>query len=487
MTAENRVLLALLGIAAAIRIAAFLYFGPLYQPDSSSFTYVAAVILNGPEWLSSADIDQLQGHNMTLRMVGYPLLLAGLQQLFGSYADHATVILQSLCSIIATGLVFRVGRALGFGLVTSGFAALAHTSSIALLFDFNILVDSIFANGLLISACLLTLGSRSGRAPHVWTILAIGLLPAIAFLVRETALFFVPIWAIGVTLWARYARMSWARSLLYMLLFILPVVLASTAYREWNRHRTGVAFLTTGAQMTMWFGPVEVARKHGVGLFSDDPRIAGAIDLALQADPDFPMTGAIAINNYFFAEGLKATDIASLAFRAYVMALRAAPATLMTDRLTRYRPRAVLLLVNASMPLESMKDFSEKRDNTAFFSRGRAALATGGMGGAMVLSWMALEIVQLAVSAILLLAFTVGIPLLIIRSLLSRHRPDSLQLVLGWFWCMYWGMSGAYILASFEGRYVMATLPLVCLGGLWVLSRCAQVLRSARNTSYSRI
>lgn len=228
------------------------------------------MMLKGTEWLSFADISQLRGNDMTLRMLGYPLLIAGFQLLFGSYAEHAVVILQSICSIIATGLVFRTARVFGLGVAVSCFAALAHASSIVYLFDFNILVDSIYANGLLIPACLLALGFHSGRIPGGWQLLAIGLLPAAAFLVRETALFFVPIWAIGVVIWARQVRVPLLRSLMYALIFILPVLLASTAYREWNRYRTGVPFLTTGAQFTMWFGPVEVARKHGVDLFAGD-------------------------------------------------------------------------------------------------------------------------------------------------------------------------------------------------------------------------
>jgi hypothetical protein len=466
-----------------MRVAALVVFGPVHQPDSSSFIYAASMMLKGSEWLSFADISLLRGNDMTLRMLGYPLLIAGLQWLFGVHVEYAVVILQSICSIVATGLVFRTARVFDLGLAVSCFAALAHTSSIAYLFDFNILVDSIYANGLLISACLLALGFRSGCTPGYWQLLAIGLLPAAAFLVRETALVFVPIWAIGVVIWARQVRASWLRSLMYVLIFILPVLLASTAYREWNRYRTGVPFLTTGAQFTMWFGPVEVARKHGVDLFADDSRMAEAIALALRADPDFPMTGAIAINHYFFAQGLKATDIAGLAFKAYVMALKAAPVTLVLDRLTRYRPRAVLLLVNASLPLEAMKDFSEKRDNIPFWGRGRAAIATGGMAGVATLLWMAVEIVQLGISAVLLLAFAAGIPLLTICSLLQSRRVGGTLLVLGWFWCMYWAMNGAYILVSYEGRYAMATLPLACLGGLWVCFRGLQVSRSARNAS----
>lgn len=483
MTTERKYLLAVLGVAIAIRVVAVFVFGPIHQPDSSSFTTLATEMLTGTRWLSFADIDSLAGHNMTLRMLGYPMVIACLQWMFGAYAEYATVILQSICSVIATALVFRVARAVGLGVAASSFAALAHSTSIVYLFDFNILVDSFFANGLLISACLLTLGIQSHRAPRIWQVLAIGLLPAGAFLMRETAIFFVPIWAIGVVIWAQQAKVSWRRNLLCVTLFILPVLITSIAYREWNRYRTGTPFVTTGAQMTMWFGPVEVARKRGVELFSDNQHIAEAIELGLQADANFPMNGAVAINTYLFAQGLKATDISSLAFQAYVMTLKAAPLVLVADRLTRYRTRAVLLMVNASLPLESMRDFSEKRDNTAFFSRGRAAIATGGIEGGVILFWMALELVQLAVSGVLLLAFAVGIPGAILRTFLRHRRFEVVHLVLGWFWCIYWGMSGAYILASFEGRYVMAALPLVCIGGLWICIQGFQALRAARNAS----
>jgi hypothetical protein len=479
--------MAVVAIAIAMRVAAFLYFGPVYQPDSSDFTRLATAMLKSSEWLSFADIEHLAGYNKTLRMLGYPWLIAGLQFLFGGAADHVAVLLQALCSIVATGLVFRVGRAIGLGVAASCFVALAHTSSIAFLFDFNILVDSFYANGLLIAACLLTLGIYGGSAPKAARILAISLLLVGSFLVRETTMFFVPIWAIGVVIWARRTSASWMRSLLYAVLFVLPVLLAGTAYREWNRYRTGVPFLTTGAQLSMWFGPVEVARKQGVALYADDPRIVEAMNLALQADPDFPMTGASAINEYLFAQGFKATDVAALGFKAFGMALKGAPMTLITDRLTRYRPRAVLLLVNASMPLESLNDFSQRRDNTAFFARGRAAMAAGGIAGAITLTSMALEVAQIAVSAVLLLAFVAGIPLLVIYALLHARRLDVTLLVLGWFWCMYWGVNGAYILASFEARYALPTLPLACLGGVWVCLKGVQALRSVRNASYSRI
>lgn len=485
---DRKAFLAVISIATALRVAAFVLFGPVYQPDSSvHFAALTTAMLEGTDWLSHADIDHIEGYNWTLRALGYPLLIAGLHQLVGNLADHVAVILQSVGSVIATGLVFRTGRAIGLGVAASFFAALAHTSSIALLFDFNILVDSIYANGLLISACLLTLGIYSGRVPSALQLLAIGLLPLAAFLVRETTLFFLPIWAVGVVIWARQVKASWLRSLSYVLIFVLPVLLANTAYREWNRYRTGVSFLTTGAQMSMWFAPVEVARKHGVEMFSGDPRIVEAMAVALRAYPYFPMTGAYAINTYLYDQGVNATEIASLASKAYVIALQNAPVTLIKDRLTRYRPRAVLLLVNASFPLESLKDFSEQRDNTAFFDRGRAAISAGGIEGVTMLTWMALEIIQLGISAILLLAFIAGIPLLIMRALLLTRRLDRTLLVLGWFWCMYWGVNGAYILVSFEGRYALPTLPIACLGGMWMCLRGLQALRSARNASYSRM
>lgn len=487
MTAAQKALAVVVGIATAMRVAAFLVYGPLYQPDSSSFTHAASLILQGQEWLSFADIDNVRGHDMTLRMLGYPLLIAGLKLIAGVYADHAVVALQSLCSIIATALVFRVSRAIDLGVAVSTFVALAYTSSIAFLFDFNVLVDSLFANGLLISACLITIGMQQCRLPAFPALLGIGFLLVVSFLVRETAVYFAPIWALGIVIWARQARASWSYSVICALIFILPVLLISTGYREWNRHRTGVPFLTTGAQMTMWFGPVEVARKKGTDLFADDPAIADAIGLALKTDTDFPMAGAVAINNYFFARALRSTDIADLAFKAYFMALRAAPVTLMIDRLSRYRTRAVLLLVNASMPLEVMKDFSEKRSNTAFVDRARTAIAAGGIEGIATLAWMALEVVQLAISAILLLAFAFGVPLLIIHLLWRNQHLDRIPLILGWFWCMYWGLNGAYILASFEGRYAIATLPLACMGGLWICIYGVQVFRAARNASYSRI
>ncbi|WP_341702897.1 hypothetical protein [Ferrovibrio sp.] len=484
MKAERFALTGLLVFAAAIRLFALVTWGPLYQPDSYSFQGYAEVLASSSDWLSEEKLDQQPRTKSTFRVIGYPLVMAALMEFFGERFDIALVVLQSALSVFATYLAFRVARALDLGLWTAVFAAFAYTTSILLLFDMNILVDSFFANGLFISVALLVLGIRGGARPGSLALLGIGLLLALTLLIRETVVYFAPFIALGGALWARQAGRSWWRMAISFVLVLLPVLVVASGYREWNRYRTGQAFLTTGAQMTMWFGPMDVARKKGVDVFAYDPRVQEALTVALKADPGIPMDGAKALNRHLFDnEQMQAPEIAQMAFGAYFHAVKAAPITLLAGRLKRVRPR--FLMFNMSQSVETIIEMGEDiripgfRDNVFALARGE-----GSVGIAIR---VLLDIAQRTISVTLLLAFIVGVPWTIIRRLRHRSALELPLILAGWFWLIYFAVNGAYILASFEDRYVMATMPLACIGGLWVIGRRYQVLRAETKSSYSRI
>lgn len=138
------------------------------------------------------------------------------------------------------------------------------------------------------------------------------------------------------------------------------------------------------------------------------------------------------------------------AFQAYFKAAQVAPLVMLKGRLARFRPRAVLLLVNASQPFEVMRDMGRKTDSVGFREQLQTAVASYDIGAMLLLS---LEVVQLAASAVLLLAFLIGVPWIIARSGWRRLEFTAPLIVLDWFWLLYAALNGAYTLASFEGRY----------------------------------
>lgn len=151
------------------------------------------------------------------------------------------MVLQSAISVLATILAFRLARTLQLGVPASAFVALAHTTSILLLFDLNILVDRLFANGLFIAAALLALGILSGRRPGYLSVLGIGAILIVPFLMRETTIYFLPFWALGSIIWARCAGMRWNRAFLCFVVAALPALslrlsIANGIAPVWAKH-----------------------------------------------------------------------------------------------------------------------------------------------------------------------------------------------------------------------------------------------------------
>lgn len=483
---EAAALATVVAFAVVIRVLAWIVWGPIYHFDTSDFVDLGKSLLENSRWLIDAELDSQLRAGTNFRMIGYPLLVGVAISLFGQGFDDALVALQSTASVISTILVFRVARVFGLNVAASAFSALAHTTSFLLIFDHSILVDSLFTNAILIPVLLIALGALRISRPSYAALLFLGALLTVAFLVRETAIFLLPFIAAGAALWAWIAQSSWRRCLIAAIAISLPMVTTAVAYSEWNRFRSGEAFLTTGAQWTMWFAPIEVARERGVAKVSDDPTIVAALERAVVTDPAEPGLGAGAINAFLFAEKkMRPTEIGRLAYEAFFDAARKEPLSFLKGRMKRFSPRAVLLQFNPTHTVEVMRDQAEWRPSMPYREKMRQTLQ--GDGSHMLALETLSEIPQLFVSALLLVAFMTGVPAALLLGLWRRQPIGSAVLMLGWFWLLYAALNGMYILASFEGRYAMATLPLSCVGGLWALDRLLHVFRTARNASYSRM
>jgi hypothetical protein len=480
---EHRSLFFLLAFAALLRVVTLGVWGPIYQPDSHGFAHIADTLLQDAVWLHDGGLRSGFRAATTFRVLGYPILLAGLKLVFGSAFDIATVVLQSVVSVLAAAVLFRLALAFGLASEAAALAAFGYSSSILWLFDMNILVDSLFANAMFIAAAMPSLALLRGRAPTIAVLAGAGLLLAFATLLRETGVYFAPVWAIGVLVAVLSAGRPWKAAVLAAALILLPTFVTASAYREWNRYRTGFAFLTTAAQATMWFGPIEVAKKQGVAPFAADPRVAGAIQAALDANAETPMQGARAVNLYLYERhGLLSPQIADLAFLAYRQAALAAPVDLMLSRLRRFKPVNALLLTNLTYAPERIIEYSQASYDVPGLSAHLRALRDGRIE-IWRIALVVLEVGQRTVSASIFAAFLLGTPWLAYRAFRSRNVNLVRLGVLAWFWLCWGALNGAYLLASFEERYAIATLPLAAVGGLFVLSRRFQRLRAAKNAS----
>jgi hypothetical protein len=215
-------LLAVLGLAAAIRLAAALAYRPaLMFPDS--WAYLGAAYNGSPVGI------------LPDKPSGYPLLLDLLALPGRSLAAITTTqhIAGLAIGVLTYVLLVRLGAA---RLVAAGASALVLLDSYLIALEQHVLAEAFFVLALTASALLIT----TTRRPLALG--AAGLLLAGATLLRAAALFAVPVWL----LYLAWVRPGWRAGAAAALGMVVPLL----AYATLHDARTGTFGLT---QFDGWY------------------------------------------------------------------------------------------------------------------------------------------------------------------------------------------------------------------------------------------
>ena len=157
---QTTALWATLALLAAVKAGFLAALGPVFLPDSDDYVLFADAILAGGAWMRHLDLEAELIPLTTLRMIGYPALIALFKALFGGAWDWFLVVLQMALSLGASAMVWRLARRLTGRTWAAGLAAAAHGLGLAFVLDQCVLTDSLHASLLIFLAA---------HAPSIYT------------------------------------------------------------------------------------------------------------------------------------------------------------------------------------------------------------------------------------------------------------------------------------------------------------------------------
>lgn len=232
-----------------IKLALALSVTPVVFPDTSAYQSFARGVLEGASWLWQTSWEGLPPSH-TMRSPGPGLVMAGFEALFGSEAVgyRAYLLLQTiltiglLAGVLHTLFLLRPSNNRVLALILVGLALFSPFT----LFDLSLLSDAMAACAMTGALLVIVIHTLRGKPLTLGLALGLGVLWGVGLLMRPPTLYFLAI-AVPIVLLqpGLTQRLSWATRGLVTLAMLVGPVLVYIGQSEWNRMRTGDAFLTT--------------------------------------------------------------------------------------------------------------------------------------------------------------------------------------------------------------------------------------------------
>ncbi|HVI53048.1 MAG TPA: hypothetical protein VM661_17700 [Candidatus Sulfotelmatobacter sp.] len=335
-----------IAVVLAVKLALLLWMGPLQPPDTSGYLAFSQTILAG----QTAQVDLSAAIPNTLfRVAGYPAILALTQWIAGGRWNWLIIALQITLSLTAAAAVYKLGLRCRLSSWLAAAASMVPALSLSLQLDQAVLTDSLYSSLMLLAICGLVDSAMGFHALKPTRALLCGCLIAASFLLREATTFLclalLPL--IGFAAWK---QSGWIARLTMAFLVLLPLALTQQAYKEWNRQRTGIAIVTTGAQTTMFQALFEVAAKDPSVLEGDDPVMEQARKVFRKGSFDEVLALNAALNQQLGMDGIA---IAASGYAHYFSAWRHHPLSMLHLPANNLRIRYAKLWLQ---PVESLHD-----------------------------------------------------------------------------------------------------------------------------------
>ncbi|HUH84270.1 MAG TPA: hypothetical protein VLX85_06645 [Stellaceae bacterium] len=437
----------------ALKLSLLAISGPLTAGDTVGYDSFARAILADNTWLYDARLTTAALPATTLRIIGYPAMLALSHVLGGDAWRWPIVAAQIALSLSALFALTALRRPMGLSHGAMLFVLFAVATTSSLVLDAALLSDSLNAAVLTIAVTILTRAARLERPLSATAALGVGLLLAAAFLLREAmtylSLALLPLLACAAGIFAPGRR--W-RGLALLVLTLLPLFAVDAGYSFWNRERTGTAFVTTGAQTSLLF-PVVLAAAHEPAIFAGDTTLDAAARRVLI---DFAFSDVIAINEHLFDDDhMTAPEIATAVYRKYFATWRNHPAAVFRVALGDMRLNQIFLLFR---PVDALREYTLwATGEPSEIGRWKSVVADR-----RFLALYLAGIAEKAASTVLFAAFLLVPPWRLWREGIG-NAPARLGAAL---WLLYLGWYAIYLVVHVETRYMAPLLPFAVLLGL---------------------
>jgi hypothetical protein len=396
------------------------------------------------------------------RLPGYPLILTGAKLVSPTHYAFVAVIFQCVLNLAATYLIFRVTERLLQSRGAALLVAALYIFSGSMLWDNSILSDSTYGSlfnivvfgllGHLIGCWRLTFASSAGLAA-VW---------GYSFLTRDSGLYFT---VFPIMLTIAIAIRSEGRFVFrigHFLVFALVTGAMMSGYVMLNHYRTGEAFFSiTGLEN--WLRPVfDIARYGYAQPFIGEDLISRTVretmtDYRFEAQQQF-------IRTLHDRCQCTPTQEQSLIFAKYLWTICHYPIAYL-HVVFRNLNYVVSLIAD---PVETINQFVQLGTPFGRIFPGlslRSLMMLTHNFSITTFVQMLLEVISTTISAIALLLFVFGIPMIILRKWRAVEPIDTNLAVTGVLWLAFLTMSLAFSMVHIEPRHVLPVLPaaLVCV------------------------
>lgn len=466
---------ALIALLAVIKGYYLFRFGPLADSsDLPHYFHYATLILGDQDWLSDAGLDDYHRQTTLLRMIGYPLIIAGARLISPDQWIWLVIVLQIILSLYACLWVWRLGVAVSGQRWVGFVAGLSLGTGLSLRFDQMILTDSPTASLVIIAYSILSIAIITRTKVSLAQALSVGILIAAAFLLRDSmravAFFYVPLILIAV--WQ--IRPLWAGALRTALM-LGPMLAVMISYQLWNEMRTGERFITTIPHSGFLISMMD-ATAHGTNIFADDTPLDR---VAREEFKDFQFREVLfVVQRLQIDYGLSEPQVMWLVQAKYKQAWLNHPGAMLREFLSQISPRQMLYVIS---PLFSDLDLrtrtqglSEKRPSSA----GEMLRSLLNEGSAQSYGMLALYAVQAGVSIIITAVFFIYPLLLGGQAIRAGRMPDRRTQVLIALWLFYWGMVALVALTTYIPRYFIPVMPIIAIIGFTGLGRFVRFYRT---------
>ena len=465
--------------AALIKISVLLINGPSIFPDSGIYVAYADAILDHGRAFAPLAWGAKAVPPFVFRLPGYPLVLTGAKLVSPIHYAFVAVIFQCVLNLAATYLIFRVTERL---LQSSGAALLVaglYIFSESMLWDNSILSDSTYGSlfnivvfgllGHLIGCWRLTLASSAGLAV-LW---------GYSFLTRDSGLYFTALPIMLTIAIAIRGPGHFVLRLRHLVVFALVTGAMAGGYVMLNRYRTGEAFFSiTGLEN--WLRPVfDVARYGYAQPFMGEDLISGAVretmtDYGFEAQQQF-------IRTLHHRCQCTPTQEQSLIFAKYLWTIRHYPIAYLHVVLRNLN--CVVSLI--ADPVETINQFVQLGTPFGRIFPGlslRTLMMLAHNFSITTIIQMLLEAISTTISAIALLLFVFGIPIIILNKWRAGEPINDDLAVTTVLWLVFLTMSLAFSMVHIEPRHLLPVLPAALVCVVYTLQLLRAGLRRVRRS-----
>jgi len=368
-------------------------------------------------------------------------------------------------------LIFKTALALQLSFRASLFCAGAHAISLGFLLDQAILTDSLNANILLIATLMMAMGILEKRAPSFQRMLGVGLLIAVAFLIREAGNYLQYLYWPLAAWWIISLTQNWKSRVVLFVCFIAPMLVFTQTYKTWNQMRTGERFITTAGQTTIFF-PVLELKKRGINAFENDPYLKDMPPYLEPLSSVAPLQNIRIINKHLVEEhDFDALDNARYAFKTFFRLWRERPADMLKVTLSAIKLDQLFMPLS---PTETAMTYPFwKTEKKPFFNEFDLTYKVRHKGRLDLLLAYVLRHGERVIACVISLSFLFGVPFMVIKRGVQTKghlgEKDQPLVLFSLFWLIYMGYTWAYAMVNLEQRYLLAVFPLCVLSGVYLL------------------